>query len=170
MRGQLAIDYLIALIIFVSFATYMAFQVMALMPTYLNQLRVETLRSEAWQVSDLLINDVGEPANWHVGGVDIKRVGLSAEAFNKTNLLSLAKAEKFNETCQTLEGYVNLSRWMGMAGYQFSLTMAEPGRPSPLIDCRPPQPILKPRVTSMTIRRVVALDSGSHAMLTLEVW
>lgn len=174
LKAQLAIDYFISLLIFALIVAYIGFQLLSVMPSYKNEIKGETLRSEAYQISEMLINDAGDPVNWNDNPSFVNRTGLSNHIENKTNLLSVAKIHSFNASCEG-NGYDNnISRWIGIdpndpQRYQFNITLINmSGSPLFPIDCSPPSVISRPTV--VRIERTVAFDNGNYGKLILRVW
>lgn len=64
MKGQLTFEQIISLVVFVSLVSYILYSVFSYIPAYLRQIRNEELKSEAYQISEMLINDPGDPPNW----------------------------------------------------------------------------------------------------------
>src|SRR3989344_2339105 len=93
-KGQISFaEYLVAVVVFIAFIGYFSFQLVNFLPAYLGQIRNERVRGEAYQLSELLINDPGFPINWHVNIGATRRIGLSDETRNETNLISESKIE-----------------------------------------------------------------------------
>ena len=90
MKGQLNLEQIVAMTLFIAFSSYVFFTVFNLVPRYTSEVRSERLRSEAYQMSELLINDPGSPANWDKI-VKPSRLGLSDETANLTNFISKSK-------------------------------------------------------------------------------
>jgi hypothetical protein len=98
MKGQLTLDYVLSIIIFITLTSYIIFQLLMVVPKFVREVRVQNLRGEAFSISEILLNDPGEPINWHEVGV-VERIGLLDETKNLTNFLSLGKIIKFGEIC-----------------------------------------------------------------------
>jgi hypothetical protein len=171
MRAQFSIDYYVALIIFILLTTYISFQVLAFSPLYTNEINSQRLRSEAFQISEILINDAGQPVNWeNVDENSIKRIGLSNESFNYTNFLSTKKISALknligNPCSQT--GYGKIKGWLDVQD-DFSFSLINKTSETTIISCNPPQKVA--RRTLVNISRIVSFDSGDYGILNLEVW
>lgn len=92
MKGQITIEYLISFIIFVGLIAYTYLSYSSNIPMFTEEVRKEVIRSEAYQLSELIVNNPGEPENWE--STSIKRIGLLDERFNKTNFISEDKIDK----------------------------------------------------------------------------
>lgn len=164
MKGQFGIEQLISLSIFITFVAYFFFQFLSLRPAYLKEVKNERIRAEAYQVSELLINDPGYPISWTLDPDQTKRVGLSDESFNKTNLLSSAKISMFNSQCSS--DYNKVKKWIG-SDYDFSIFLTDKSTGILKINCYPPN--MAPKGINVTVRRIVAFDS-SYGELVLQMW
>jgi hypothetical protein len=102
MRSQVGFEQFAALALFIFSISFLIYQLLSYYPTYVNEVRRQTLISETYQTSEILTNDVGEPANWYSIPLDnVKRIGLLNETINITNVVSILKVFKANETCNT---------------------------------------------------------------------
>jgi len=99
MKSQVGFEQFIALSLFVFSVLFLISQLLSYYPTYFNEIRRQTLLSEAYQISELLVNDVGEPANWD--STNVKRIGLLNESLNITNVISLLKVSYANNICNS---------------------------------------------------------------------
>lgn len=162
MKAQLSIEYYASLTIFILFIGYIFFQLVTLTPQFNTELQNERLRSEGYQISELLINDPGYPIDWPTKTV--KRLGLSSN-LNGTNLLSTEKISSFESLCNS--NYENVRSLIGTE-YQVSLNLTDITSGQKLIDCSPPTPIIKK--TKASISRFVALDSNHIGELELQLW
>lgn len=167
MKGQISfVEYLVAFVIFVVFIGYFSLQIIKYVPEYLNQIRSERVRSEAYQISEILVNDPGYPLSWTV--LTVQRLGLSDETRNLTNFLSLNKINAIGDGTNLCKpGYDNVKKWLA-SEFDFSITLT---RKSPseivLIDCRPS--VTAVRAINTTIRRIVSFDS-SYGELIVQMW
>lgn len=164
-KAQLSIEYFVSLVLFVMFVAYLIFQLMTFTPQYLNEIKTESLRSEAYQISELLINDPGEPANWQTAAdSSIRRIGLLDDSRNKTNLLSQNKVDALRSKCSN---YDNVKKWIDTEN-QFSLLIVDKTGIVQTVDCGPT--VVTMRITNVTIRRTVAFNSGGYGELILNLW
>jgi len=154
MKAQISfVEFLTAMVVFISFVGYFSLQVLLFIPSYMNEIKSERLKSEAFQVSELLIND--------------PNLGLSDLTQNKTNLLSANRIRDFNTTCQN---YNSAKEKIGM-DYDFSLGFRDIDTGTVMINCAPPSVGYKQLRGS--IRRVVAFDDGGvvkFGEMVLQVW
>ena len=166
MKGQISfVEYLAALTLFITSVLYIAFQLVNFVPQYLNQVNNEAIRIDAYQISELLVNDPGNPINWYASA-PIYRMGLSSENMNVTNFLSLQKIIAFNNTCSG-SGYYNVKRNISSIGNFVILLFNRTANSGELlINCRPPFVFSSPINTS--VRRIVAIDSNDIGELIVQ--
>ncbi len=166
MKAQLSVEYYISLTIFIGFIVYISFQVMRISPQFITEVKNERLKSEAYQISELLINDAGEPITWNIPSTVVKRVGLSDNS-NKTNLLSQEKIDAFKTKCSS--DYDNIRKLIGIGTeYYFSLKLVNSSSGQTLIDCNPPLTVIKP--AKVVISRITALSPTTFGELVLQLW
>lgn len=101
LKGQLTIEYLISFVLFIGLISYVYIMYSSNIPNFIEEVEKEDARAKAYQLSEILINDPGEPINWDTGNV--KRIGLSDENFNKTNLVSTLKIGRLKDLCTNYE-------------------------------------------------------------------
>jgi hypothetical protein len=99
MKLQVGFEQFAALSLFVFSVSFLISQLLSYYPTYINEVKRQTLLSEAYQISELLVNDAGEPANWNISYV--KRIGLLNESLNKPNVVSVLKVLNASYLCNT---------------------------------------------------------------------
>ena len=178
MKAQISfVEFITALTIFIASVTYISFQISTFIPKYLNEVKAERVRSEAFQLSELLINDPGDPANWYAFNFNnVIRLGLSDERENKTNFLSQNKISKFNEFCSN---YLEVKKKLGL-DYDFYLILkdGETGEEkinccASKIDCSILDQTLGLTQTRATITRIVAYIENNqvkYGEMILQVW
>lgn len=167
MKAQISfIEFLVSLSIFIVFVGYFSIQLINAIPTYLNQLRSESVKAEAFQVSELLINDPGFPINWENNPSKLARLGLNDETKNLTNYLSIQKIQTIGPNCAL--GYNTVSNLVG-ATYNFSLTLINDtnGNGGILLSCSPPS--VTAQLINVTVKRYVFFGTG-YGELILQMW
>lgn len=97
----MTVEYLVSFLLFIGLITYIYFMYSSNIPAFIEQVEKEDARAKAHQISEILINDPGEPIDWDTSSV--KRIGLSDENFNKTNLVSESKISKLKDLCMNYE-------------------------------------------------------------------
>jgi hypothetical protein len=165
MKGQFTWDYVVSIITFITLVSYISLQIIGNIPNMLNAIRNEFLRSEAYQLSELLINDPGQPPNWN--STNVERIGLSNESLNITNYISLSKISRLGEICSN---YDNLVKLLGIDvnKYNISITIFDKTNNQLLVNCMPPIVIL--RAINVTVKRYAAIDNGNYAEIILQAW
>lgn len=168
MRGQISFEFYFALFLFVIFATYVAFQVVIASPNYLTQLQTQNLRLEAFKVSELLVNDNGYPINWQTSSSSTKRLGLSDETQNVTNMISVAKISAFDSLC--LSNYQTVKQLLDVySNMQMIVGIDDISTNEVLVTCTPPQVVSK-NTPTVTITRIVVLNDGTYGNVTVIIW
>jgi len=170
MRGEISfVEYIVSTAIFIAFVSYILFNLLLVTPRYLKESENERMRAEAYQISELLINDPGEPPNWYQNMASIKRLGLLDETRNETNYLSEEKINKLGNPATgdyCIPTYDKVKEWLD-SDYNFSLMLIERPSGTLRIYCVPPRIIKGP--TNITIRRIVAFGS-SYGELIIQMW
>jgi len=99
--------------------------------------------------------------------VEIRRIGLSSELKNATNLISIIKLQTFNQTCSSDYNFV--AEKLGVPqDYQFEINITNLTSSTILASCLPPTRISRENIAEVT--RIAALDSGSYVKITVRVW
>ncbi len=100
MKSQVGFEQFFSLLLFVSSVSFLIYQFISYYPAYVDELKRQALFSEAYQISELLVNDPGEPSNWNNLNINqVKRIGLLNQTLNKPNVISLSKVSIANNTC-----------------------------------------------------------------------
>jgi hypothetical protein len=99
MKLQVGFEQFIALSMFVFSISFLIYQLLSYYPIYINEVRRQTLLSEAYQISELLVNDAGEPSNWNL--INVKRIGLLNETLSNSNVISVFKVFNVSYICNT---------------------------------------------------------------------
>jgi len=162
MKGQLPLDYVIALLLFIVFIGFIFIQSRTYTPTYLRELRLQKWRAEAYQISEMIINDQGEPSNWE-SSQDVKRIGFASNSYQLNNL-SMAKIRKFNTICKGFNGYANATSLIATEN-DFALIIRN--ETTVLVNCTSPN---APKALAAEIVRIVYFDDRTYGMLSLKIW
>jgi hypothetical protein len=169
MKAVISIEYFASLLIFIIFSIYIFTQAQQFRPQYVQEVRNQILQIEAYQVSELLINDPGEPVNWNAvifsDPSRVKRIGLNDHTVNKTNVISPAKIAAVNTLCNT-GGYSLLKQKLDV-DFQFSLYLLNKRSSELLFSCLPAAVI--PRPVTVNFTRIVAFGS-EYGELILQIW
>jgi hypothetical protein len=169
MKGQISfVEYVVSFAVFTVFSMYLFFRLLAYMPTYLDELDREKVRSQAYQLSEFLTNDPGFPIDWETGAGPVQRIGLSSVE-NKSGLISANKVLKMGDYCSN-SNYGFVKSKMGV-DFQFSVRVLDEGGPLPVgvvAICDPPSASVGS--VNATVSRVVAFDNGNYGELIVNVW
>ena len=167
MKGQLGIDFFISLIVFVAFVSYIFVQVSNFKPIYLSQIKAAILRSEAFQLSEILVNDPGYPLNWNdLPSSQIQRIGLSDSNKNQTNMLFLPKINKLNTECNQQNGFENIQQKLDYKK-DFMILVVDRTSGNILVNCRPP--VIITRNINVSSSRIVSFGTG-YGELIVQTW
>lgn len=162
MKGQLSIEYLISFVLFIALIGYIYLQYTRNIPYFIDEVKKEDKRAKAFQLSEILINDYGEPENWHtLPDNQIKRIGLSDNNIGQNNFVSKDKIDRLRNECN--EKSTNIIKWVGL-NQSFSILIFEidqnDGTRIPLIsNCRILPKIIIESLNT-TIKRYVSYKEG----------
>lgn len=172
MKAQISfVEYIVAFSIFITFVAYIFFRLLNLTPTYLEEIKNELIVSEAYQISELLINDYGKPINWNSRNVE--RIGLSDHSRNRTNFLSVDKINELKTLCD-IGNFDKVRASLDVyKEYQFKIILSDKLKKffQDVIVCQPSEMI--PSRTVKKIKRFVAFTDGvdvSYGELIVQVW
>jgi hypothetical protein len=150
---------MITTVAFIGFVIFIYFQYSSNIPQFISEIKKEDSRSKAYQISELLLNNPGEPEDWDTSNV--RRLGLSDENHNQLNLLSRNKINDFFSICST--DYERTQKLFGLEDTQFSIKFFEinelTGTRTILGECMPAQ-VEKTEINA-TLSRVTTFDDGT---------
>lgn len=159
---QSSYEFYISLFIFITTIILIANQIISYRNLYFKEVKKDILLGEAYKISQMLVNDAGEPENWDMNVNGAKRIGLLKSGSLKTNFLSFNKVAQFHILCKN--NYELLKNLLGL-DYDFSIVLVT-NQGNYLIDCVRPfgEEVFK-------IERIVALDDGkTYGVLRLWVY
>ena len=172
-KGQLSLDFYIALIIFLGFLAYLAFQLFQTVPEASENVREESIRIEAYQISELLVNDGGDPNDWYdtvkyPNIADFNRIGLSNSIKDITNYLSRQKIDRLEKICVTDGNYQAVKDKLDVQN-EMSITFVEHTLPTDTTwICK--SSTLTNKKTAFNVSRTVSVDGTAFAEIIVEVW
>lgn len=179
MKGQLTIEYLVSFSIFIGLITYIYFLYSANIPGFIEEVKKEDTRAKTYQLSEILVNDPGEPIDWYKWSKnDIQRIGLSDENFNKTNLVSEAKINRFKNEfdCNDLVDYKYVKENLFALDKDFSIIIFEidqsNGMRTKLFSCSP-HTVFKTSILSKLTRITAYYDEDGGmklAEIIVQMW
>lgn len=165
MKAQLSFDFYFSIVVFIIFVSSLFFKLITFFPLYSEEITSQRLRSEAFQLSEILVDNVGYPGNWHTDAANAKLLGLLDETKNKTNLVSLSKITALKNLCQS--DFNKVLQIMDVSdGFSVLLAKRSVDPPQELLGCLPADTTGRGRAE---VKRIVAFgpDFGE---LTVQVW
>lgn len=176
MKGQISIDYYAAVIVFIIIVTYFVFQITNIVPRFVSQIEADRMRSESYQISEILVNDAGLPDDWEtIAGSDpsqIQRVGLSDRDADRTNLVSSQKVAALDSLCDE-QGH-EFVKDIVETDFQFSLLVVNRENDLAQASCLAPATDSsgKPfgRGFVATTSRSFAFENGDVGEIIVQVW
>ncbi|MBI2545270.1 MAG: hypothetical protein HYW22_01565 [Candidatus Aenigmarchaeota archaeon] len=163
LKGQLSLEYYSSIVIFVGVLAYLSFQLFQAVPSTTNALKTEAIRIDAYQISEILINDGGHPLDWDTKPTNqIVRLGLMDSTQNKTNLLSSQKISKFKAICNN--NYNDVKNLLDIQS-EFSISFVNYNTNENWV-CKSPGRIS----ASFNVTRIVSIDGNAFGELTIQVW
>lgn len=169
MKGQLTIQYLASFIFFIGLIIYIYFAYSANLPVFVEEVRKEDVRSKAFQLSEILVNDLGDPNDWHnCPSLDcIKRIGLS-DVRNRTNFIFKDKVDELGLLCTPPTGFEDVQKKLALdrpfSIYVFKIDQ-DSGERSLLAECVSPD--FPKTMINATIKRITALNNTDIQELEL---
>lgn len=140
MKAQITIEYILAFTVFIGVIGYVYINYTKNFQPFLLEVEKEEKYSEAFQISELLINDLGEPSNWNNLNLNqIKRIGLS-ENLDKQNYLSREKINSLSNICLN---YNDAKRLIGAEKnfHLFVFSIDNNGNRDNILTCIPPNTV-----------------------------
>lgn len=167
-KGQLSADFYIALVVFLGFLAFITFQLFQIVPASSANVKEESIRIEAYQISELLVNDAGHPLDWETQlSEEIKRIGLSDPEKNANNYLLREKINRLNVICSTPTGYEDVKNILDVHD-EMSITFIEHADTDVTWICESTAPTNKK--TAFGVSRTVSIDGTSFGEIIVEVW
>ncbi len=154
----MTIEYMVSFVAFIALVLYIYLLYSGNIPNFISQVEKEHVKSITYQLSELLLNDPGQPSNWGNNPGSVERIGLSDETQNKTNLLSYQKIDSLNSTCSTFQGYRDVQKLLAFDGV-FSIhfyNITDAGQREVLLNCNPPSALLKKTEINVTVKRITS--------------
>ncbi len=162
-------DFYVALIVFLGVLAYVSFQLFQTVPATYTNVKEESLRIDAYQLSELLVNDGGYPLDWDTRPLaEIKRIGLSDSTKSITNYLSRSKIDRLKTICETPTGYQDVKNILDIQN-EMSITFIEHTLPvDSMWICKSSLPSNKK--TAFNVSRTVTIDGTAFAEIIVEAW
>ncbi len=164
-KAQLTIQYLASFIFFVGLVVLIYLSYSTNIPRFVEEVNKENTRSKAYQLSEVLVNDPGQPIDWNnLPKTQIKRIGLSDHTTNKTNLILKSKIDKFHDfDCYTnfkeVQDKLSLNRSFSI----FIFNITDNGNRDLLYNC---SPLVFPKTgINATVKRITAMNNSGKIEL-----
>lgn len=93
MKGQINVQYIIALAVFIGIIWFLTFQVTRTIPEFKMESEKNILNSKAYRLTELMVKSEGAPKNWTLSNVE--SIGL----VKSENVLNTSKVNEFENMC-----------------------------------------------------------------------
>jgi len=157
-KAQLTIQYLASFIFFIGLVVLVYLAYSANIPTFVKEVEKENTYSKAYQLSEILVNNPGQPRNWN--NINVERLGLSDENLNKSNFISYNKVKELKKKICDDDNdfrFIKDKLAMNRSFSIFIFNITENGNREPLFECTP---LAFPRAAvNATVKRIVALNN-----------
>jgi len=164
MKGQFTIEYIVSFLLFISIISYIHLSTSKFLPDYITKANSELAFSDAYLISEILINDPGDPIDWvSIDDNKVKRIGLSDTTYNKTNLLNLTKIKAFCRNYNFVKEKLGLDR-------DFIIMIIDRDDNFNNVLCK--SEVVRGRV-NVTVKRIVAYTDGENfglAEVIVQTW
>lgn len=164
-KAQLTIQYLASFIFFVGLVVLIYLSYSTNIPRFVEEVNKENTRSKAYQLSEILVNNPGEPKDWNnFPKTQIKRIGLSDHNTNKTNLILKSKIDKLHEfDCYTNFKEVQDKLALNRSFSIFIFNITDNGNRDLLYNC---SPLVSPKTgINATVKRITAMNNNGKIEL-----
>lgn len=158
MKAVLDIEFILSVFVFLASLSFATAAVGRNIPVLKEGALVDTMRSESYQISELLVATHGAPENWEtVGDDEIERIGLARE----NNVLESRKVDRLQELCR--DDYEKVNRMLQQVQTDVVLELMEADGTNALSACRPAvdthrRPIFSTRRTAVLNGQLVSLN------------
>ncbi|MGC9310854.1 MAG: hypothetical protein ACP5E4_03995 [Candidatus Aenigmatarchaeota archaeon] len=155
--GQVNVYFMISIALFVSLSVYLLYFMINYYPSKYDSIRLNSLQSKAYVISELLVKDGGYPPEWSES--DVLRLGIASDFYelNQTKISRLESlCEQFNE-----EKRRRLFNATGLEDQELEIDIYYMNL-TPVLECRPTgntsmeAEYLKKRVAE--IKRIATLE------------
>ncbi len=159
MKGQINIESISSLIVFVLISSYLYLSLSSLRSDYYRYVDEQEVYSLAVSMSELIINNMGVPPNWN----DTQQLIVVGAAYsNKTNLISLDKLQKLCEDYEWLKDKLELDK------FDFNITLTNLETGETVINCGK-----APVRNAVRVERIVAAVNNTTMFVSkfvIQVW
>ncbi len=115
-KGIVDIEFVISILVFLTVLTFVTYSVIAMIPRLHQVSFNQDIKSKAFQLSELMMFDEGEPKDWGTNAAvttidDIERMGFSS---GRDYSLDTNKISKFNAFCNAPGNYAKMKDLLGL--------------------------------------------------------
>lgn len=162
-KAQLTIQYLASFIFFIGLVVLVYLAYSANIPTFVQEVERENTYSKAFQLSEILVNNPGQPRNWtNINANNFKRLGFSDEKTNKSNMISYIKVQQLgNGICNFVDIQNKLAMNRSFSIFIFNIT--ENGNRAQLAYCT--SPTFPRAAVNVTVKRITAMNNSGKIEL-----
>jgi len=157
-KGVADIEFTLSVIVFLSIITFVTFVIISNIPLLRSESYNNDLRARAYEISQLLMFDTGEPANWT--NATVKRLGLSS---GERYSVSMDKANNLSALCSAPGGYQAVKSLLGQNLTDVRINITAPGAN---VQCGPQ--ITRTSRTEFSITRI-GMINATNATMTMAV-
>ena len=111
MKGQVNFEFILSVVVFISIMSFITLQIINSVSSMRSELEVEDMKSSAYQISNLVMFDMGWPDNWNPDNV--QRLGLSSGFYS----LDASKVSSLSQICESEGGY---RKFLSLIGLEIS--------------------------------------------------
>ncbi len=107
-KGVIEIEFIISVFVFITTISFVTLIIVSNIPTLHNTAAGESVKSWAYQYSEMLLMDEGAPKNWDsLTFGEVKRIGFSD---GERYMLNYAKLQKLRDACNDPEVSYNVTK------------------------------------------------------------
>lgn len=154
-KGVADIEFTLSVIVFLSIITFVTFVIISNIPLLRSESYNNDLRSRAYEVSQLMMFDTGEPANWT--NATVKRIGFSA---GERYSISIDKINNFSALCSAPSGYQSVKAMLGQNFTDIRVNITAPG-----VNVQCGSQVTKTSRTEFAITRFGVINSTNATMM-----
>ena len=108
-KGMVNIYFIISITVFISLSIYIIFSMFSFYPSRAESIRINSLYSQAYTLSEFLVKDPGYPEDWNY--TSIERLGLASVPYE----LNMTKIDGLRSFCDPLN-YTTRNRLANISG------------------------------------------------------
>ncbi len=160
-KGVIDIEFILSVFVFLGVVVFVTFVIIGNIPVFHREALNENLRARAYQASQLLVFDEGEPSNWDTSNV--RRIGLQVSTGDAYRI-SRTKITNLATLCNDYDRLRSLLVQDVRHDVRINITGSSG---QPLLDCGPP--VRATLVPEFPITRYAVLDDGTNTIVMISV-